>query len=115
MPERLNSGFEFFYPQLVDLKTAETLKSAFLDQAKPQKQLQGGEETKNTVSLSYTENPAGYKDVSRHVKDTICLQADDIAIKFDGFISKKRERKGERNHEFDFIFLYSTHISACAY
>lgn len=79
----------YFYPQLVDLETAETLKSTSLDQAKLQKWLQGGEETKNTVPLGYAGNPAGYKNVSHHVEDMICLQVNDIAKKIDEFISKK--------------------------
>ncbi|MCB6607151.1 creatininase family protein [[Clostridium] symbiosum] len=79
----------YFYPQLVDLETAEMLKSTSLDQAKLQKWLQGGEETKNTVPLGYTGNPAGYKDISHHVEDMICLQVDDIAKKINEFISKK--------------------------
>lgn len=85
----------YFYPQLVDLETAETLKSSSLDQAKLEKWLQGGEETKSTVPLGYAGNPAGYKEVSRHVDEMICLQVEDIAKKMDGFISKKRFSKNQ--------------------
>ncbi|WP_294143447.1 hypothetical protein [uncultured Clostridium sp.] len=40
--------------------------------------------------LGYAGNPVGYKNVSRHVEDMICLQVDDIVKKIDGFISKRR-------------------------
>ncbi len=69
----------YFCPELVDLKTAEQLKSTSLDQEKLGKWLQGGEELKDACPLGYAGNPAGYGAVSRHVEEMLDLQTEDIA------------------------------------
>lgn len=69
----------YFYPQLTDVETAKTLKSASLDYAGLKKWLQGGETTKEVVPLGYAGNPAGYETVGRHVEEMIDLQVTDIA------------------------------------
>ena len=70
---------KYLYPDQVDLELAKTLPSSSLNREGMRKWLQGGESTKEVVPLGYAGNPAGYDAVSRHVKEMLELQVEDIA------------------------------------
>lgn len=73
----------YFCPGLVDLGTAEKLKSTSLDNEGVMRWLQGGEVMKNTLPLGYAGDPAGHAAVGGHVEAMLALQVADIVKHMD--------------------------------
>jgi len=69
----------YICPEQVDLEKARELQSSSLSKEGMKKWLKGGEATREVVPLGYAGNPAGYEAVSKHVKEMLDLQAEDIA------------------------------------